>query len=77
MPPLYWNSTFSPAPRSSISSIFRPRVRKAVSRSRSASVWKSNSISSKISMSGLKVIVVPVLFTARPFFSLFLGLPRS
>ena len=49
-------------------------MRNAVSRRRSARVSKSNSISSKISMSGTKVIVVPVLFTARPFLNLVVGL---
>ena len=34
MPPSYWNSTAAPSPRSSVSVIFRPRVRKAVSRRR-------------------------------------------
>ena len=38
MPPSYWKVTLLVSPRSSTSSIFRPRVRKAVSRSRSARV---------------------------------------
>ena len=49
-----------PSPRSSTIEIFRPRVRKAVSRRRSSSVWKSKSSVSKISASGRKVTVVPV-----------------
>ena len=39
IPPLYWKVSCCPEPRSSIRSIFRPRVRNAVSRSRSDSVW--------------------------------------
>ncbi len=42
-------------------------MRKAVSRRRSARVWKSNSTSSKTSGSGWKVSVVPVAFVAARF----------
>ena len=61
MPPSYWKTTLLVSPRSSTSSILRPRVRKAVSRRRSARVSKSKSISSKISRSGRKVICGAVL----------------
>ena len=77
MPPSYWNSTDWPSPRSSVSEIFSPRVRKAVSRIRSASVAKSYSISSKISRSGRKVISVPCPSVDSPFSSFVCGLPRS
>ncbi len=66
IPPSYWKVTLLVSPRSSTSSIFRPRVRKAVSRRRSARVSKSNSISSKISRSGRKVILVPCSSVAAP-----------
>ena len=60
MPPSYWNSAEWPSPRSSTIVIFSPRVRNAVSRRRSSSVWKSKSSDSKISASGRNVMVVPV-----------------
>ena len=66
MPPSYWKVTLLVSPRSSTSSIFRPRVRKAVSRRRSARVSKSKPISSKISRSGRKVILVPCSLVASP-----------
>ncbi len=55
MPPSYWNSAAWPSPRSSTIEIFRPRVRNAVSRRRSSSVWKSKSSVSKMSASGRNV----------------------
>ncbi len=60
MPPSYWNAAEWPSPRSSTIEIFRPRVRKAVSRRRSSSVEKSKSSASKMSASGRNVTVVPV-----------------
>ena len=60
-----------------MSLIRRPRVRNAVSRIRSASVAKSYSISRKISLSGMKVIVVPVIELSAPLVSSFCGLPRT
>ncbi len=77
IPPSYWKLTLLVCPRSSTSSIFRPRVRKAVSRRRSARVAKSKSISSKISRSGRKVILVPVALVALPFLKSAAGWPRS
>ena len=66
MPPSYWNSTRLPPLRSSVSVIFRPRVRNAVSRRRCSRIEKSRSSVSKMSASGRKVIVVPVSFAASP-----------
>ena len=77
MPPSYWKSTFSPPARSSLSSIRRPRVRKAISRSRWVSVSNEKSVSSKISPSGRNVMVVPVSVVGSPFSSGVCGSPRS
>jgi len=60
MPPLYWKSWLFPV-RSSRMEIFSPAFRNDSSRSRWDSVSKENSVSVKISASGLKVMRVPVL----------------
>ena len=66
--------------RSSVKVSQMPFVRKAISRKRWESVWKLNSVSSKISWSGLNQVVVPVTL-AEPLpsvvFSEPLALPRS
>ncbi len=53
------------------------RVRKAVSRRRVWSTSASHSISSKISVSGLKLIVVPVSFVGPIAFIFAVGSPRA
>ncbi len=80
MPPSYWNSAEWPSARSSTIEIFRPRVRKAVSRRRSSSVWKSKSSYSKMSASGRNVTDVPVdapFGSASPSTSSDWGIPRE
>ncbi len=61
IPPLYWNS-WDLLVRSSRIVILRPLFRNASSRIRWVRTSKLNSIVSKISSSGLKVILVPVFF---------------
>ena len=58
MPPSYWNLWLLPS-RSSSSVMTMPPFRNASSRSRWARVSKLNTVVSKISVSGLKVTLVP------------------
>src|SRR5918992_108328 len=76
MPPSYRNSCRSSPSRSSTSTMWSPRVRKAVSRRRwiSVSVENSSASWSKISESGRKLIVVPV---ARDLVALAAELPAG
>ena len=60
MPPLYWKS-WDLSFRSSTMEILRPAFRNDSSRSRWERTSKENSVSVKISVSGLKVIFVPFL----------------
>ena len=55
----------------------KPRVRKAVSRRRCVSVSAEKSTSSKTSLSGRKLIVVPVRSVVPISFMSYFGSPRS